>query len=104
MAKFLRTMTIAALTFASVLLLSSWSEQAQARGRLYVGPRYAAHAVYHRAAGLPWYAVRAYYWGGPWAGPYYSWAGWADYAAKNGIACVPGSTVKGADGIWYICQ
>jgi hypothetical protein len=103
MAKLLRTMTIAASTFACLFVLSlGWTEQAQAR--IYVGPRYAAHAVYHHAPGLPWYAVRAYYWGGPWSGPGYSWNGWADYAGRNGIACVPGSTVKGADGIWYLCQ
>jgi hypothetical protein len=42
--------------------------------------------------------------GGPWTGPYYSWTGWPDYAARNGIGCVPGTIVKGGDGIWYSCQ
>ena len=57
-----------------------------------------------RARGVAWYAVRAYYFGGPWTGPYYSYTGWSDYAARNGIACVPGTIVKGGDGIWYNCQ
>jgi hypothetical protein len=100
----LRTAVLVASTFASAAVLSlAATGQAEAR-RIYVGPRFAAHAVYHRDAGLPWYAVRAYYWGGPWSGPYYSWNGWADYAKVNGIACVPGTIVKGGDGIWYNCQ
>jgi hypothetical protein len=104
MRKFLRTAVIAASTVASVALLSvTGTQQAQAH-RLYVGPYYAAHAVYHPGPGIPWYAVRAYYFGGPWSGPYYSWNGWADYAARNGIGCVPGTIVKGGDGIWYNCQ
>src|SRR3954452_10834582 len=45
--------------------------------------------------GLPWYAVRAYYFGGPWS---YGYSGWTDYAARNGIGCVPASLVKGGDG------
>ncbi len=62
------------------------------------------NAGYHPDPGLSWYAVRAYYSGGPWSGPYFSWAGWSDYATRNGIACAPGSIVKGGDGIWYNCQ
>jgi hypothetical protein len=45
--------------------------------------------------------VRAYYFGGPWS---YGYSGWTDYAARNGIGCVPGSLVKGGDGIMYVCQ
>jgi hypothetical protein len=48
--------------------------------------------------------VRAYYFGGPWSGPYYSYAGWSDYAGRNGIGCTPGTVVKGGDGILYNCQ
>jgi hypothetical protein len=105
MKKFL---AIAASTVACAALLAiSLPGKAEAR-RLYVGPRYAVHAFYHPDPGIPWYAVRAYYFGGPWsgvggAGPY-SWNGWPDYAAHNGIACVPGTIVKGGDGIWYACQ
>ena len=42
--------------------------------------------------------------GGPWSGPGYSYTGWADYAARNGIGCVPGTAIKGGDGIMYNCQ
>jgi hypothetical protein len=38
--------------------------------------------------------------GGPWTCGY---AGWTDYAARKGIGCVPGSIVKGGDGINYVC-
>ena len=48
--------------------------------------------------------MRAYYFGGPWAGQYYSYTGWPDYAKRNGIGCVPGTIVKGGDGIMYNCQ
>ena len=57
--------------------------------------------------GLPWDAVRTYYFGGPWSGVNampYSWAGWSGYAAKAGIGCTPGTAVKGGDGILYRCQ
>jgi hypothetical protein len=52
-------------------------------------------------SGLPWYGVRAYYAGGPW---YYGTNGWADYAARNGIGCTPGTLIKGGDGLMYVCQ
>ena len=97
----LKAAAIAALACASLVSLTM--NKAEAR-RLYVGPYYAAHAYYHHDAGIPWYAVRAYYWGGPWSGPYYSWAGWKDYASRNGIGCTPGQIVKLGDGIWYNCQ
>ena len=100
----LRKLAIAISAIAAAAVVSvGWSGQAEAR-RIYVSPYYAVNAVYHPAPGLAWYAVRAYYWGGPWSGPYYSWAGWTDYAARNNIGCVPGTIVKGGDGIWYNCQ
>ena len=33
-----------------------------------------------------------------------SYTGWADYAARNGIGCTPGTAIKGGDGIMYNCQ
>jgi len=47
--------------------------------------------------------VRAYYFGGPWSGPGYSYAGWDDYAARYGIGCRPGTTITGGDSILYLC-
>jgi hypothetical protein len=44
--------------------------------------------------------VRAYYAGGPW----YNYSGWDDYAAQNGIKCVPGTLVKLDDGLPHVCQ
>ncbi len=106
----LKKVAIAASAFACAALLSvGWSEQrgvslsvnkAEAYARLLVRPHYAAGAVYVHSDRLPWYAVRAYYWGGPW----YNYAGWDDYAARNGIGCTPGTTIMGGDGIPYLCQ
>ena len=108
----LRTAAIAIATFACAALFSpGWSEQdgvslsvgkAEAYTRVYVHPAYSA--VYVPSEGLSWYAVRAYYFGGPWSGRAYSYAGWDDYAARNGIGCTPGKVVKGGDGIMYNCQ
>jgi hypothetical protein len=67
-----------------------------------VTSRYAVNAVY--VENPAWYAVRAYYMGGPWSGPGYSYAGWDDYAARSGIGCRPGTAIKGGDGIMYNCQ
>jgi hypothetical protein len=110
----LRTMVMATATFACAALFSpGWSEQggvslsvskAEAYSRLYVGRRYAASAVYVPSANLSWYAVRAYYFGGPWSGPGFSYTGWDDYAKQNGIGCRPGTVVPGGDGIMYVCQ
>jgi len=71
----LRTTAIAASTFACAALFSlSWSEQgglslsstkAEAQARIVVRPGYAASSAYFHSADLPWYAVRAYYHGGP---------------------------------------
>ena len=108
---------VAASAFACALSFSpTWSEHsglslsssAEARARVYIQTRGAAvNAVYYTAAGLPWYAVRAYYFGGPWSGVNaapYSWTGWDAYATTNGIGCTPGTVVKGGDGILYNCQ
>ena len=96
----LRTAAIAACSFACVALLSP---RADAAARVYI---YGSNP-YYKSAGLPWYAVRAYYFGGPWSGVNaapYSWKGWADYASRNGIGCTPGTAIKGGDGIMYRCQ
>jgi len=111
----LRKLAIAASTFACAAMLSfGWSEQggvslsidkAQAyyHHRLFVGRHYSPYYAY-TGEGLPWYAVRAYYAGGPWSGAWWSYTGWPDYAARNGIVCTPGTVIKGGDGILYICQ
>ena len=123
----LKKIAIAASTIAVAALFSvSWSEQrgislsvdsAQARARVYIYPHY-----YNPYSTNPtdWYAVRAFYAGGPWcrlgmdvgygygtgpwAGSHTCYSGWDDYAHRNGIGCTPGSIVKGGDGINYICQ
>ena len=100
-----------AVAFATLFSVG-WSEQrgislsvesAQARARLYVNP-YLYSPYRPDATGLSWYAVRAYYAGGPWSGPGYSYTGWPGYAQQYGIVCTPGSIVKGGDGIDYVCQ
>ena len=103
-----RMVAIATATAAVAVLFSpGWSKQdgvslsmskAEALTRVYVRP------YYRGGYGVSWYAVRAYYWGGPWSGPGYSYAGWSDYASRYGIGCVPGTIVKGGDGIDYNCQ
>jgi hypothetical protein len=108
-----RTVAIASATAAVAALFSpGWSKQdgvslsiskAEALTRVYVRG-YPYRGGYARNEGVSWYAVRAYYWGGPWSGVGYSWAGWDDYAKQNGIGCRPGSVVKGGDGIDYNCQ
>ncbi len=105
----LKKFAVATSAFACAALFSfGWSEQggislsvgkAQAATRLVVRPYY--HGHYYTSEGLPWYAVRAYYLGGPWT---YGYADWADYASRNGIVCEPGTLVKGGDGILYVCQ
>lgn len=109
----LRTVALATSTVVCATLWSvGWSEQggvsvsiskAEAqRARVVIRTGYAANAVY--TSNPAWYAVRAYYMGGPWSGVGYSYAGWPDYAAGNGIGCTPGTVVKGGDGILYNCQ
>jgi hypothetical protein len=128
-----RNFAIATSTIAFAALFTvDWSEQrgislsvehAQAR-RLYVSPYPYNHYIPNQT-GLPWYAVRAYYAGGPWCGvggttgygygygssggvfgaaSYTCYDGWDSYAKLNGIGCTPGTLIKGADGIMYVCQ
>jgi hypothetical protein len=115
----LRTAAIATSTFVFASAFSlGWSEQgslslsiskADAVARVYV--RGYTRSVYGLGGptGLPWYAVRAYYNGGPWSIPgtgnvWTNYTGWADYAARNGIGCTPGTAIRGGDGIMYNCQ
>ena len=109
----LRTVAIATSTALCATLWSlGWSEQggvslsvtkAEAqRARVYIRSGYASNAVY--VDNPSWYAVRAYYMGGPWSGLGYSYTGWPDYAARYGIGCTPGTPIKGGDGIMYNCQ
>ena len=37
-------------------------------------------------------------------GPWYGHSGWADYKARYGIVCDPGSMIKGSDGLMHVCQ
>ena len=106
-----RTVAIASATAAVAALFSpGWSKQdgvslsiskAEALTRVYV--RGYRSGGYSRND-VGWYAVRAYYAGGPWSGPGYHYSGWADYAKQYGIGCEPGTIVKGGDGIDYNCQ
>lgn len=99
----LKLFAVAVSTIA-VAALSMGNAEAR---RLYVGAYHHYHPYNDYVAdtsGLPWYAVRAYYADGPWSGPYWSYTGWSDYAAQNGIACEPGTLIKGGDGIMYVCQ
>jgi hypothetical protein len=48
----------------------------------------------------PFYLQRAYYANGPW----YGVNGWADYKARYGIVCDPGTMIKGPDGLMHVCQ
>ena len=125
----LRKFAIATSTVAFAALFSvGWSEQrgislsvdsAQARARVYIYSHY-YNPYIADTSGLSWYAVRAYYAGGPWCavggttgygtagglwgGSWSCYSGWADYAQRNGIGCTPGTLVKGGDGINYVCQ
>jgi hypothetical protein len=119
----LRKLAIATSTIAFATLLTvGWSvENAQAR-RLYVTPyHYNPYNPYVAdQSGLSWYAVRAYYAGGPWCGvggttgygtagglwggSWSCYSGWDDYKGRNGIGCDPGTLSKGGDGIMYVCQ
>jgi len=119
----LRKFAIATSTIAVAALFSvGWSEQGSAQPRLHVYRSYQPFNPYRPStSGDPWYAVRAYYAGGPWGcavggagvapvgyGPGYNpftcYSGWADYKARNGIGCDPGTIVKGGDLIDYVCQ
>ena len=115
---FAKKIAIAISAFACAAMFSfGWSEQggislsihkAQAATRLVVRPYYHGHYGYYyhgpyvpEPSGYTWYAVRAYYAGGPWT---YGYADWHDYASRNGIGCEPGTLVKGGDAINYVCQ
>ena len=108
-----RMVAIATATAAVAVLFSpSWSKQdgvslsiskAEALTRVYVRGHPYYRGGYSRND-VGWYAVRAYYAGGPWSGPGYYYSGWADYAKQYGIGCEPGTIVKGGDGIDYLCQ
>ena len=109
----LRTVAIAtSIVVCATLWSFGWTEQgglslsvskAEAqRARVIIRSGYAANAVY--VENPSWYAVRAYYMGGPWSGLGYSYTGWPDYAARYGIGCTPGTPIKGGDGIMYNCQ
>ena len=118
--KQVRKLAIAASTIAFAALLTvGWSvESAQAR-RLYVTRSYYNPYIADQS-GLSWYAVRAYYAGGPWCGvgggygygtaggtwggSWTCYSGWDDYKGRNGIGCDPGTLIKGGDGIMYVCQ
>ena len=70
------------------------------RGGPYTGPM-ASNAYYGGPVETsPFYLNRAY----PQSGPWYGHSGWADYKARNGIVCDPGSTIKGDDGLMHVCQ
>ena len=123
----LRKLAIAASTivFAALLTVGSSVENAQAR-RLYVHVSPYHYNPYNSyiadQSGLSWYAVRAYYAGGPWCGvggtsgygygtagggwggSWTCYTGWDDYKGRNGIGCDPGTLIKGGDGIMYVCQ
>jgi hypothetical protein len=125
----LRKFAIATSTLA-VAALFSFTAQAQHVGftavpghhRIYISPHYHFGPYVADQSGLPWYAVRAYYNGGPWcsvaggfgavgygtaggwAGSYTCYSGWDDYKSRNGIGCDPGTPIKGGDGIIYVCQ
>jgi hypothetical protein len=104
----LRTLAIATSSVAIATLLSLGGlslsiNKAEAATRVYITTPY-GRGGYARNEGVSWYAVRAYYWGGPWSGYGWSYAGWDDYASRYGIGCRPGTIVKGGDGIDYLCQ
>ena len=110
------TWRAAAITISTVVCATLWSfgwsdqsgvslsvTKAEAqRARVYIRSGYASNAIY--TENPSWYAVRAYYMGGPWSGLGYSYTGWPDYAARSGIGCTPGTSIKGGDGIMYNCQ
>ena len=62
------------------------------------GNAYAAQTDPH--FGQPYYPARAYHGDSP----YYGYAGWEDYKARNGIGCEPGTMTKMSDGHMYVCQ
>ncbi|AWL98232.2 hypothetical protein [Bradyrhizobium ottawaense] len=71
-------------------------------GRPYVGGgALAANAYYGGPIETsPYYLQKAYPANGPWHG----FSGWADYKARAGIVCDPGTMIKGPDGLMHVCQ
>ncbi|WP_249140474.1 MULTISPECIES: hypothetical protein [Bradyrhizobium] len=70
-------------------------------GRPYGTGALAANAYYGGPIETkPFYVPRAYYADGPW----YGVSGWADYKARYGIVCDPGTMIKGSDGLMHVCQ
>jgi hypothetical protein len=64
----LRKFAIATSTVAIAALFSAgWSVESAQAERLYIS-RYPLSPYRADLSGLPWYAVRAYYAGGPWCG------------------------------------
>src|ERR1700759_2748870 len=92
------------IAFAALLTVGWSVESAQAR-RLYVAPHYGFRPYVADQSGLPWYAVRAYYAGGPWCGvaggsysptvgvfgraSYTCYSGWGDFRALHGLGWDP---------------
>ena len=110
----LRQFAIATSTVAIAALFSvGWSVDSAQAERLYIS-RHPLSPYRADLSGLPWYAVRAYYAGGPWCGVVpgsyatavglfgrQSWtcySDWGNYKQVNGIGCGPGTVVKGGDG------
>ncbi|MGJ4944501.1 hypothetical protein ACQR1W_28320 [Bradyrhizobium sp. HKCCYLS1011] len=60
----------------------------------------AAYVAPVAATATNWALMPAYHAHGPW----YGYGGWDAYKARNGIVCDPGTTVKAADGLTYLCQ
>jgi hypothetical protein len=88
-------------TAAAVAATQPWNWGGTGR-RPYVGTgALAANAYYGGPIETnPFYLTRAYYANGPW----YGYSGWADYKARNNLACDPGTMIKGADGVMHVCQ
>jgi hypothetical protein len=121
----LRKLAIATSTIVfAALLTAGWSVGNAQPTRLHVSP-YHYNPYNHYIpdqSGLSWYAVRAYYAGGPWCGvgggygyeygtaggawggSWTCYSGWDDYKGRNGVGCDPGTVIKGGDGIMYVCQ
>ena len=111
----LRTVAIATSTVVCATLWSiGWSEQggvslsvskAEAqRARVYIRSGYYGYGGSGYVDNPSWYAVRAYYMVAPGAALGTATPAGPDYAARNGIGCVPGTAIKGGDGIMYNCQ
>jgi hypothetical protein len=100
----------AAIGTAAAVGATAWGTGYYAGSPYYSGTVRGAQAAYYDGSSPytsgvpvsthPHAAVMAYYQGGPW----YGYSGWDDYAARNGIHCTPGTTVKLDDGLMHVCQ